>query len=71
MSETFGLKEAILTGRISLLEGVEEFEKEIILEALKKASNIISQAAEILGITRRILKYKMDQLGVGDKYISE
>lgn len=69
MSEISGLKEAILNGRISLLKGVEEFEREIILEALKRANNIQTHAAEILGFSRRILKYKMDKLGIEEEKI--
>ncbi len=63
-ARTGGLKEKILTGNVSLLEAEEEFEREIIADALKKANNIQSQAAELLGISRRILKYKMDKLGI-------
>jgi DNA-binding NtrC family response regulator len=59
-----GLKDKILKGNVSLLEAEEEFEREIIADALKKANNVQSQAAELLGISRRILKYKMDKLGI-------
>jgi DNA-binding NtrC family response regulator len=53
-----------LSGQISFSEAEEEFEKEIILDALRRANFIQSHAAEILGISRRILKYKMDKLGI-------
>jgi putative PEP-CTERM system response regulator len=59
-----GLKDKILKGNVSLLEAEEEFEREIIADALKRANNVQSQAAEMLGISRRILKYKMDKLGI-------
>jgi len=59
-----GLKDKILKGNVSLLEAEEEFEREIIAAALKRANNVQSQAAELLGISRRILKYKMDKLGI-------
>ena len=59
-----GLKESVLEGKVSFLQAEEDFEKEVILDALKKANNIQSHAAEILGISRRILKYKMDKLGI-------
>ncbi len=39
---------------------VVEFEKEIILAALKRNNFIQTRTAEYLGITRRVLKYKMD-----------
>jgi DNA-binding NtrC family response regulator len=46
------------------LKAEEEFERGIILDALKKANYVQSHAAEMLGISRRILKYKMDKLGI-------
>jgi DNA-binding NtrC family response regulator len=64
LSKTNGLKESILSGQISFSKAEEEFEKEIILDALRKTNFIQSHAAEILGISRRILKYKMDKLGI-------
>jgi putative PEP-CTERM system response regulator len=59
-----GLKESVLEGKVSFLQAEEDFEKEVILDALKRANYIQSHAAEILGISRRILKYKMDKLGI-------
>ena len=58
------LRDSILNRKVSFLEAEEEFEKEIILDALRKTNYIQSRAAEILGISRRILKYKMDKLGI-------
>ncbi len=58
------LKDSILNRKVSFLQAEEEFEKEVILDALKKTNYIQSRAAEILGISRRILKYKMDKLGI-------
>jgi transcriptional regulator with GAF, ATPase, and Fis domain len=43
----------------------------LITDALAKADNNQTRAAEILGTTRRILKYKMDKLGIQDKDITE
>jgi transcriptional regulator with PAS, ATPase and Fis domain len=59
-----GLKESILEGKVSLLEAEEEFEKDLISDALNRANHVQSHAAELLGISRRILKYKMDKLGI-------
>jgi DNA-binding NtrC family response regulator len=59
-----GLKESVLDGKVSFLQAEEEFEREVILDALKKTNYVQSHAAEILGISRRILKYKMDKLGI-------
>jgi len=64
ITKTNGLRESILTGRVSFLNAEEEFERGIILDALKRTNFIQSRAAEMLGISRRILKYKMDKLGI-------
>jgi restriction endonuclease S subunit len=62
-----GLKESVFNGKVSFLQAEEEFEREIILDALKRTNYIQSHAAELLGISRRILKYKMDRLGIVEK----
>jgi transcriptional regulator with PAS, ATPase and Fis domain len=64
ISKINGLRESILSGKVSFLKAEEEFEKGIILDALKKTNYVQSHAAEMLGISRRILKYKMDKLGI-------
>jgi DNA-binding NtrC family response regulator len=64
ISKANGIRESILTGKVSFLKAEEEFEKGIILDALKKTNYVQSHAAEMLGISRRILKYKMDKLGI-------
>ena len=58
------LREDTLTGRISLEKAVMEFEKEIILGALERTSYVQTHAANLLGISRRMLKYRMDSLGI-------
>jgi len=45
-------------------DAVARLERHLILRALKRANNVQSCAAELLGTTRRILKYKMDQLNI-------
>lgn len=45
-------------------EATTDFEKGIIIEALKKSNYVQTKAAELLGISRRILKYKMDKYGI-------
>ena len=65
------LKDSILNRKVSFLEAEEEFEKEVILDALKKTNYVQSRAAEILGISRRILKYKMDKLGINHGKVEE
>ncbi|MBI1871620.1 MAG: sigma-54-dependent Fis family transcriptional regulator [Chlamydiae bacterium] len=48
----------------SLESIVAAFEKQIIEEALRKCNGIYTRAAKLLGTTRRILKYKIDQLQI-------
>ncbi len=64
ISRTNGLKESVLSGKLSFIKAEEEFEREIILDALRRTKFVQSHAAELLGISRRILKYKMDKLGI-------
>lgn len=42
----------------------EEFERNMIEQALIKSEFIQTKAAKLLGISRRILKYKIDKLGI-------
>jgi DNA-binding NtrC family response regulator len=65
ISKMNGLKDYILNGKVSFVQAEEEFERGVIMDALKRTNFIQSHAAEILGISRRILKYKMDKLGIG------
>lgn len=58
------IKEAVLEGKLSFEKAEAEFERDIILNALEKTNYIQSKAAKLLGISRRILKYKMDKLGI-------
>ncbi len=58
------IKQEVLDGRISFEDAERDFEKDIIIEALKKSNYVQTKAAELLGISRRILKYKMDKYGV-------
>ena len=58
------IKEQVLQGRKSLGDAVDEFERDIILEALGQTSFNQTRAADMLGTTRRILKYRMDKLGI-------
>ena len=58
------LREDTLAGRISLEHAVMEFEREIILDALKRTTYVQTHAATLLGISRRMLKYRMDSLGI-------
>jgi DNA-binding NtrC family response regulator len=64
------LREETLSGRLSLETAVLEFEKEIILDALKRTDYVQTHAATLLGISRRVLKYRMDMLGITRSPIS-
>lgn len=56
--------EEVRRGTMSLTQAVDAFERELILEALARTSHVQVRAAKALGITRRILKYKMDALTI-------
>lgn len=58
------LRDDTLAGRLSLEKAVMEFEREIILDALKRTNYVQTHAATMLGISRRMLKYRMDSLGI-------
>jgi DNA-binding NtrC family response regulator len=58
------IKEQVLRGRKSLGEAVDEFERDIIEDALHQTDFNQTRAADMLGTTRRILKYRMDKLGI-------
>jgi DNA-binding NtrC family response regulator len=58
------LRDEVLGGRKSLGVAVDEFERDLILETLHNTDFNQTRAAEKLGTTRRILKYRMDQLGI-------
>jgi DNA-binding NtrC family response regulator len=64
-SRSSSLRDDTLAGRISLEKAVMEFEREIILDALKRTNYVQTHAANLLGISRRMLKYRMDTLGIG------
>jgi two-component system response regulator AtoC len=58
------IKEQVLAGRKSIGAAVDEFERDIIVEALHQTDFNQTRAADMLGTTRRILKYRMDKLGI-------
>ena len=58
------LKREVLSGKIDFQKAEDRFEEDIILTALERCDYIQTQTAEMLGITRRMLKYKMDKLGI-------
>ncbi len=51
-------------GHVSLEKSVLEFERKMILDALQRTAYVQTHAAALLGISRRMLKYRMDMLGI-------
>jgi PAS domain S-box-containing protein len=51
-------------GRLSLEEEVANMEKRLITEALKKSGGVKVKAAKLLNISRRMLAYKIEKLGI-------
>ncbi|HSJ96592.1 MAG TPA: sigma-54 dependent transcriptional regulator [Myxococcota bacterium] len=60
------LREEVRTGRLDLDSAVGRFETELIREALARTGGNQTRAAEQLGVTRRVLKLKMDRYGIGE-----
>ncbi len=52
------------TGQVSLEKAVLEFERKLILDALQRTGYVQTHAAALLGISRRMLKYRMDTLNI-------
>jgi len=50
--------------KLSFDQAVEAVEKELIIEALKKTNGNRTRAAEQLGLTQRIINYKIDRYGI-------
>ncbi len=51
-------------GTFTLEEAVNEFERQLVEDALRRAGGVQTRAAEILGTTRRILRYRMEKLNI-------
>jgi DNA-binding NtrC family response regulator len=59
-----GLRDEVQSGELGLEQAVARFETDLLLEALERAGWNQTRAAEALSITRRVLKTKMDKLGL-------
>jgi len=64
-SRTESLRDEVRAGRVDLDSAVGRFESGLIREALERSEGNQTRAAEQLGITRRVLKLKMDRYGIG------
>jgi len=67
MESLIPLKQEVFNGQMKFEDAEKIFETEMIMKALRKTNYVQTKAAELLGISRRILKYKMDKLGISDK----
>jgi DNA-binding NtrC family response regulator len=63
--QTERLREDLCAGRLTLAEALSRFELSLLREALDRAGWNQTRAAEQLGLTRRLLKLKMDRHGLG------
>jgi DNA-binding NtrC family response regulator len=63
-SRTESLRDEVRAGRVDLESAVLRFESELIREALERSEGNQTRASEQLGITRRLLKLKMDRCGI-------
>ena len=43
---------------------LEQYEQELIQEAMRRSGDNKSQAARLLGVTRNALRYRLSQMGV-------
>ena len=66
---TLRMKDAPLKGKRndSFENMVAAYEKELIVDALKDAGGNQTEAARLLGTTKRIVQYKVDKLGIDSK----
>jgi DNA-binding NtrC family response regulator len=56
---------------LNLEEAVNAYERQLIAVALQRVGGVQTRAAESLGTTRRILRYKMEKLGLADPELPE
>lgn len=62
--DTHPTVDPVLKGQSTLSDAVDQFEHRLIQTALEQTQYNQTKAAEVLGTTRRILKYKIDKLGI-------
>ena len=62
--EKMGEKLEFDNGSIDLPKLTEQIERKAIEEALRRTNGVMTEAARALKITRRMLRYKMDKLGI-------
>ena len=58
------LRDDVLDGRLNFPDAVRALETDLIRAALFRCAGVQSDAARLLGVSRRVLKYKMDKYGI-------
>jgi DNA-binding NtrC family response regulator len=58
------LRDAVRTGQLGFEEATASFERDLLVDALERSGWNQTRAAELLGMTRRALKLKMDRHGL-------
>ncbi|GAI95043.1 unnamed protein product, partial [marine sediment metagenome] len=59
-----GLEPEISPEKVPFEQRVGNFEKKLIVDALEKANWVQTKAAELLGTSRSIIKYKIKKYGI-------
>gem|GEM_PF-538673 len=65
----FGIYHCMETSGTSLKSRIEEIEKEEIIKALKECNWVMARAAKMLGITERMIGYKIHKYGLRIKEV--
>ena len=66
-TSTKGRSEVVPLENVSLAEALEEVERRMIADALRRHKGNISRAARELGLTRRGLYLKLDRYNITDR----
>ena len=69
--ETAPSMEAVISGDVSLTDAVERFESRVVREAMERSGGNKSAAASLIGITRRMLRYKLERLSAEPAEVSD
>lgn len=64
LPDEFHATPSVKKGQVKFEEAVRSFERELIVQALTDSNGVQARAAELLGTTRRILNYRIKQLGI-------
>jgi DNA-binding NtrC family response regulator len=61
--------QVFLPGGMTLQAGLKEYERQILIEALKSAKGVQAEAARCLGLSRSNLNYRINRLGISVKEV--